>query len=66
MCQRLSAPNAAKLISEWTENDDRNDENVEFHDNSDVSQADAVGIYDCEHIGILAHIEGKEVKQFCV
>ena len=41
LCERrLSAANAAKLISEWIENDDKDEDNVEFDDSSDVSEKD--------------------------
>ena len=49
MSRRLSAANAAKLISEWIENDDKDEDNVEFDDSSDVSELDNVEIDDgCE------------------
>ena len=44
MSRRLSAPNVAKLISEWIENDDKDEDNVEFDDSSDVSELDNVDI----------------------
>ena len=44
MSRRLSAANAAKLISEWIENDDKDEDNVEFDDSSDVSELDNVEI----------------------
>lgn len=49
MSRRFSAANAANLISEWIENDDKNEDNVEFDDSSDVSELDNVEIDDgCE------------------